>query len=150
VLAVCVLNENVSAGVVVAVATEVVKIGLSAPALKDVTVPVPYGRAGMSAATNARNVGVAAIPEAGPAHTVFAVCVVIEKEIAGVDVGVATDTVMIVSMLPEETLVTDPYGSGGMSAATSARNVAVAADPDAGPARTKFAAGVSLRSATAG
>jgi hypothetical protein len=35
------LNAKVRAGVVVAVATEVVKSGLSAPALKDVTVPVP-------------------------------------------------------------------------------------------------------------
>lgn len=34
-----------------------------------VTVPVPYGSAGMSAATKARNVGVAAAPVVGPANT---------------------------------------------------------------------------------
>ena len=39
--AVCVLKENVSAGVVVAVATEVVNKGLNAPALNEVTVPEP-------------------------------------------------------------------------------------------------------------
>jgi hypothetical protein len=59
---------TVSAGVVVAVATEI------KPPVKDteVTVPVPAGK---SAATNARNVGVAAPPDTGPANTVFAVWV---------------------------------------------------------------------------
>ena len=40
----CVLKEKDSAGVVVAVATEVVNNGLRLPELKLVTVPVPAGR----------------------------------------------------------------------------------------------------------
>lgn len=72
VLADCVANENVNAGVVVGVATEVVAMVPIFPALKLVTVPVPAGK---SAATNARKVGVAAPPEVGPAKTVLAVCV---------------------------------------------------------------------------
>src|ERR1035441_11095356 len=50
----------------------VVKSGLRAPALNVVTVPVPYGNAGMSAATRARKVGVAFAPDAGPISAVFA------------------------------------------------------------------------------
>lgn len=66
------LKENVKDGVVVGVPTFVVNSGLRFPALKLVTVPVPAGR---SAATNDLNVGVAAAPVVGPAHTVFAVSV---------------------------------------------------------------------------
>ena len=43
-----------------------------------------------------------------------------------------------------------PDTGAGISAATRARNVAVAAAPLVGPASTKFAAGVSLKLATAG
>ena len=62
-------KEKDNAGVVVAVATEVVNNGLRVPALKLVTVPVPAGR---SAATSARNVAVAGDPVVGPAKTVLA------------------------------------------------------------------------------
>jgi hypothetical protein len=133
------LSAKVRAGVVVAVATEVVKSGLRAPALNVVTVPVPYGNAGMSAATRARNVGVAATPEAGPAHTRLADCVESEKEIAGVVVFVPTVTVAMESMFPEVTAVTVPYGSAGMSVATRARKVGVAFAPVAGPISAVFA-----------
>jgi hypothetical protein len=108
------LNAKVSAGVVVAVATLVVKSGLRAPALKLVTVPVPAGR---SAATSARNVGVAAAPVVGPAHTVLAFCVVIAKVNAGVVVGVATDDVMMVPMFPALNEVTVPVGAAPLAAA---------------------------------
>jgi len=64
------LSANDNAGVVVAVATEVVNRGERLPALNDVTVPVPAGK---SAATSARNVGVAAAPVVGPAQIVLAV-----------------------------------------------------------------------------
>src|SRR2546421_11696668 len=52
---------------------------------------------GISAATSARNVGVAAAPEAGPAKTVFAVCVVndpvnVPDEVTGEPVTLKTET----------------------------------------------------------
>src|ERR1039458_1167087 len=69
----CVFKAKDNAGVELPLATEVVNSGLRLPALKVVTVPVPYGNAGMSAATRARNVGVAAMPALGPANTVLAI-----------------------------------------------------------------------------
>ena len=38
----------------------------------EVTVPVPYGKAGMSAVVSARKVGTAPAPEVGPAKREFA------------------------------------------------------------------------------
>ena len=69
--------------------------------------PGPYP-AGRSAATRARNVGVAATPDVGPANTRFADWVFKEKESAGVVVGVATDVVNSGERLPEEKEVTEP------------------------------------------
>jgi hypothetical protein len=116
------VNAKVRAGVVVAVATLVVNRGLRFPALKLVTVPVPAGK---SAATNARNVGAAAVPVVGPAHIVLAVCVVNAKEIAGVVVGVATDTVAIASILPELTLVTVPVPAVAIAASAMTKFSAI-------------------------
>ena len=142
--AVCVLKENVSAGVVVAVATEVVNKGLNAPALNDVTVPVgatPLAAAvinpsaltvmlayvneptftftvGRSATTRARNAGIAATPVVGPAHTVLAVCVAIAKDNAGVELGLDTKVVMMEPILPELNEVTVPIPLTGTYADT--------------------------------
>src|ERR1039458_8662414 len=93
----CVFKAKDNAGVELPLATEVVNSGLRFPALNDVTVPVP---AGMSAVTNARNVGVATPPDTGPAHTVFAVCVAKAKVKAGVVVAVATDVVPVSAAAP--------------------------------------------------
>jgi hypothetical protein len=76
------VREKVNAGVVVEVATDVVKSGERFPAENDVTVPVP---AGMSAVTRARKVGVVAAPEVGPASTLFADCVFNVRVTAPVD-----------------------------------------------------------------
>jgi len=46
------------------------------PAVILVTVPVPYGNAGISLDTKALNDGVADAPVVGPAYTVLAVCAV--------------------------------------------------------------------------
>ena len=116
------LKLKVSAGVVVDVATDVVKSGLRFPELKEVTVPVPDGR---SAVTSARKVGVAATPVVGPAHTVLADCVARAKDIAGVVVAVATDTVAIASMFPELTLVTVPPEEEGVTQAAAVPELAV-------------------------
>jgi hypothetical protein len=69
------LSMKVSAGVVPAVATLVVKSGLRAPALNDVTVPEPAPATGISAGTSARNTGRTGSkpPDtAGPARTKLA------------------------------------------------------------------------------
>ena len=62
----------------------------------------------MSVETNARNVGVAAPPDVGPANTVLAFCVLSANESAGVVVGVATEVVNSGERLPEEKEVTEP------------------------------------------
>jgi hypothetical protein len=92
---------TVIAGVDVGAATEI------NPPVNEtlVTVPVPAGK---SAATNARNVGVAAIPDVGPENTVLAVCVLKEKDNAGVVVGVATEVVNKGLKLPALKLETVP------------------------------------------
>jgi hypothetical protein len=73
------------------------------PIVSQVTVPE-----GMSAETSARNVGVAAPPDTGPANTRLAVWVLSAKESAGVVVGVATEVVKSGERLPEEKEVTEP------------------------------------------
>ena len=49
--------------------TEIIDGSVSAT---DVTVPVPYGKAGRSAVVSALNVGTAPAPDAGPAKRTFA------------------------------------------------------------------------------
>jgi hypothetical protein len=66
----------------------------------------------MSAATNERNVGAAALPEDGPANILFAVCVLSEKDNAGVVVAVATLVVKSGERFPEENEVTVPPVAG--------------------------------------
>ena len=70
-------------------------------------IPLKYAE-GKSAATRARNVGVAAPPDTGPANTVLGLCVFNEKDSAGVVVGVATEVVNSGERLPEEKEVTEP------------------------------------------
>ena len=63
---------SVMTGVVVPLATvedRSVPVVPSVSAATDVTVPVPYGKAGMSAATKALNAGTADAPDVGPANT---------------------------------------------------------------------------------
>jgi hypothetical protein len=74
---------------------------------------------GMSAATRARNVGVATPPDTGPAHTVLAVCVLNAKVKAGVVVAVATDDVTILSIFPALKDVTVPPEGAGVAHAGS-------------------------------
>jgi predicted RecA/RadA family phage recombinase len=114
-LAACVAIEKVSAGVVVAVATEVVTMVPMLPALKLVTVPVPAGK---SAVTRARKDGAAAAPVVGPANAVFAVCVFNANVKAGVVVGVATDVVNNGLRFPEEKDVTVPEVAGAAHTGT--------------------------------
>jgi hypothetical protein len=64
--------------------------------------------AGKSATTKDRKVGANAPPDAGPANTVFAVCVFNANVKAGVVVGVATDVVNNGLRFPEEKDVTVP------------------------------------------
>jgi hypothetical protein len=89
-------------------------------------------------ATNARKVGTAAEPDTGPINPKFAVCVenapvsvpdVVtgEPDIVNTDVGNASATEVTVPV------------PAGKSADVNARNVGVAALPEAGPANTKFA-----------
>jgi hypothetical protein len=98
------LSAKVRAGVVVAVATFVVKSGLSDPALKEVTVPVPAGK---SAATSARKVGVAAMPVAGPANMVLAVCAMRDS------VTAPTDSALLYTTESPENDVTPPAAGIG-------------------------------------
>ena len=66
----------------------------------------------MSAATNARNVGAAALPVVGPANTRFAVCVFRLKDSAGVVVVVASLVVNSGERSPAEKSVTVPLVAG--------------------------------------
>lgn len=90
----------------------------------------------MSAATSARNVGVAGEPVAGPDHIKLALCV------ANVTANVPDDVIGLPPTLNIPgtviaTLVT--YANDGMSVDTSARKLGVAGEPEVGPAQTKFA-----------
>jgi hypothetical protein len=68
----------------------------------------------MSAATSALNVGIAADPVVGPAHTTFSDCVASAKVKDGVVVGVATDELIIEPTLPALKLVTVPVASAAI------------------------------------
>ena len=72
--------------------------------------------AGKSATTKDRKVGAKAPPDAGPANTVFAVCVFNANVKAGVVVGVATDVVNNGLRFPEEKDVTVPPEVAGVAA----------------------------------
>lgn len=71
----CVVKVPVSVPVVVTGEPDTDMMDGSASAT-EVTVPVPYGNAGMSAVVRARKVGVSAAPLLGPANKVFMFCVV--------------------------------------------------------------------------
>src|SRR5262245_58529895 len=102
-----------------------------------VTVPVPAGR---SAVTRDRKLGCAAPPDVGPAHTVFALCVVLLiASVPLVVIGEPETENSAGTVWP--TLVTVPVPAG-RSAATSDLKVGVAAPPLVGPAKTVFALSV--------
>jgi hypothetical protein len=107
-----------------------------------VTVPDPKPP-GMSERVNARNVGVAALPEVGPAKKVFAVSVV--KLSVSVPPKVTGEFAMVNTEDGAErpTLVTVPVAkSAGRSDSVSVRKVGVAALPLVGPAKIVLALSV--------
>ena len=70
-LTACVVNVPVSVPLVVTGEPDTDMMDGSASPT-EVTVPVPYGKAGMSAVVNARKVGTAPAPEVGPAKRTLA------------------------------------------------------------------------------
>src|SRR5438874_271513 len=93
----------------------------------------------MSVPTNARNVGVAAPPDVGPAKTKFAVWVAscginVPLVVIGEFVTELYNTAGICSPMLET------YGSAGTSVELSTRSVGTAAAPVDGPAKNKLAA----------
>lgn len=103
-----------------------------------VTVPDPTP-AGKSAVTNARKVGVAALPVVGPAKTRLADCVAsVTANVPVVVIGLPAIAKMLGTVMA--TLVTVPVPTpAGKSANTNALKLGEAAPPLAGPANTVFA-----------
>lgn len=96
---------------------------------------------GISADTNARNVGATADPVVGPAKTAFADCVRRDKEPVPPR---ETVTPLELNTVPSPSIVTEEFARlafgilVGRSATTRARNVGVADGPELGPANTVF------------
>src|SRR5271166_3612144 len=96
----------------------------------------------MSPETKERKVGAVGPAEVGPASMVLAVCV--NSEGAKVpDVIIGDPLTVELNTTPSPVIATEvtvpvPYGSDGISAATSARKVGVALEPVVGPPRNVF------------